>query len=90
MKRLMILALVGLMLAMAGCGHYLTASECLTIHDMATLSTDDFKRMDSDPNVPMYAKQMMGGQGLAWNNLDARINNKGAVDANSYQPKTAK
>ena len=88
MKRLLILALVGLMLA--GCGHYLTASECLTIHDMAGLSDSDFKRVDADPNVPMYAKQMMGGQGLAWNNLDARINNKGAVDANSYQPKTAK
>jgi hypothetical protein len=88
MMRLMILALVGLMLA--GCGHYLTQSECLTIHDMATLSTDDFKRANADANVPLYAKQMLGGEGLAWNNLDARINNRGAVDANTFIPKKAK
>jgi hypothetical protein len=88
MKRLLILALVGLTLA--GCGHYLTTAECLTIHDMAGLSDGDFKRVDADPNMPAYAKTMFGGNALAWNNLDARINNKGAVDANSYKPKTAK
>jgi len=88
MKRLLILALVGLMLT--GCGHYLTPSECLLIHDGATLAADNFQRADADPNVPGYAKLMMGGQALILNNLDARINNKGSVDPNTFKPKTAR
>jgi hypothetical protein len=91
MKRLMSLALMGLLMLMtAGCGHWLTASECLLIHDGATQAADNFRRADADPNVPVYAKMMIGGHGLILNNLDARINNKGAVDANTFKPKTAR
>ena len=90
MKRIVLVIVLLVAACLPGCGHYLTPSECLTIHDMAGLSGDDFKRVDADPNVPFYAKQMLGGQALGWNNLDARINNKGAVDPNQFIPRRAK
>ena len=90
MRTLVIIGMLLVAVMLTGCGHYLTTAECLTIHDMAGTSYDNFTRMDADPNVPLYAKTMQGGQALAWTNLDASVNNKGSVDANSFKPKTSK
>ena len=86
MKRTVIVLVLLVAACLAGCGRVLTGPEVLAIHDTAGLAKDMFQRIDADPYAPGYVKVWAGGNALAWNNLDARIQNKPAVDANGFIP----
>ena len=84
MKRLLIVVVCGLMLA--GCGRWLTNAEVIAARDWADSTADMHKRIDADPNAPLYVKVYSGGVALYAKNFTNRIANKGAEDPNDYKP----
>jgi len=83
MKRLMILALVGLM--MTGCMSYVTPGDALSIHGMAGNAAAMYDRIDEDANCPDYVKVWAGGNALGWANMDAWAKGRTKADPNTMK-----
>ena len=69
MKRLLVLALVGLMIT--GCVDIVQPSHRVAIHDTATLAADMDERVQADANCPSYVKTYSGANARSWAVLDA-------------------
>lgn len=87
MKRLMILALVGLLLV--GCTSYIVPSDQLVIHSNYLNAVITCQKVQADPNCPAYAKSWWSSEAKIWSALDQWSKGKGSIstDANGIPTK---
>ena len=87
MKRLMTLALAGLMLA--GCTSYTVPSDRLVIHANYLNAVATCQKVQADPACPTYAKVWWSSEAKIWNAIEQWSKGAGSIstDANGVPTK---